>query len=47
MVAVEARKALMEASQLLNANLWWLAVQIALRFTFGLSLWLSYAYLSQ
>jgi hypothetical protein len=43
MVAVEVRKALLEASQMLNANLWWLAAQIGLRFSFGLSLWLSYA----
>lgn len=43
MVAVEVRKALMDASQMLNANLWWLAVQIGLRFGFGLLLWLSYA----
>ncbi len=43
MVAVEVRKALMDASQMLNANLWWLAVQIGLRFAFGLMLWLCYA----
>lgn len=42
-VAVEVRKALHEASQMLNANLWWLAAQIGLRFAFGLSLWLAYA----
>jgi hypothetical protein len=44
MVAVEVRKALTEASQMLNANLWWLAAQIGLRFAFGLSLWLVYAW---
>ena len=43
MVAVEVRKALLEASRMLNANLWWMATQIGLRFAFGLSLWLSYA----
>lgn len=42
-VAGEVRKALLEASQLLNANLWWLALQIGVRFGFGLSLWLTYA----
>jgi hypothetical protein len=43
MVAVEVRKALLEASHMLNANLWWMAAQIGLRFGFGLALWLSYA----
>jgi hypothetical protein len=43
MVAVEVRKALREASRLLNANLWWLAAQIGVRFAFGLSLWLTWA----
>jgi hypothetical protein len=44
MVAIEVRKALLEASQLLNATLWWVAVQVALRVGFGLSLWLTYAW---
>lgn len=43
MVAVEVRKALLEASQLINSTLWWVSVQISLRVAFGLSLWLSYA----
>jgi len=43
MVAVEVRKALLDASHMLNANLWWLAVQIGLRFVVGLALWLTYA----
>jgi hypothetical protein len=43
MVTVEVRKALLDASQMLNANLWWLAAQIGVRFTFGLALWMCWA----
>lgn len=43
LVAVEVRKALVEASQLLNATLWWVSGQVGLRIAFGLSLWLTYA----
>jgi ABC-type sulfate transport system permease component len=43
MVAEEVRKALVEASRLLNATLWWVNVQVTLRIAFGLSLWLTYA----
>jgi hypothetical protein len=43
MVAVEVRKSLLEASQLLNVTLWWVSVQVGLRILFGLSLWLTYA----
>jgi hypothetical protein len=43
MVAVEVRKALVEASRLINATLWWVSVQVSLRVAFGLSLWLTYA----
>ncbi len=43
MVAVEVQKALVAASQLLNTTLWWVSVQIGLRVTFGLALWLTWA----
>jgi hypothetical protein len=43
MVAVEVRKALVEASRLLNTTLWWMTVQIGLRIAFGLALWLTWA----
>lgn len=43
MVSVEVQKALVEASQLINTNLWWIAVQCGLRIAFGLALWLTYA----
>jgi hypothetical protein len=44
LVAIEVRKALTEASQLLNSTLWWVSGQVGLRIAFGLSLWLSYAF---
>jgi hypothetical protein len=44
MVAEEVRKALVSAGDLLNASLWWWNLQIALRFCFGLSLWLTWAF---
>jgi hypothetical protein len=44
MVAVEVRKALVEASRLLNTTLWWVSGQVGLRIAFGLSLWLAYAF---
>lgn len=43
MVDVEVRKALLDASQLLNSTLWWISVQVGLRVAFGLSIWLTYA----
>ena len=43
MVAVEVRKALIDASRLLNTTLWWVIWQTALRIAFGLSLWLTWA----
>jgi hypothetical protein len=43
MVAVEVRKALLQASCLINNTLWWVAVQVGLRMAFGLTLWLTYA----
>jgi hypothetical protein len=44
MVAVEVRKALEDTSRLLNASLWWWSLQVGLRIAFGLSLWLTYAW---
>jgi hypothetical protein len=44
MVSVEVRKALLEASRLLNTTLWWVTTQVSFRIAFGLSLWLSYAF---
>jgi hypothetical protein len=43
MVALEVRKALIEASRMLNTTLWWVSVQVALRVAFGLALWLTWA----
>jgi hypothetical protein len=44
MVAVEVRKALLDASRLLNTTLWWVSGQVGLRIAFGLSVWLTYAF---
>jgi hypothetical protein len=44
MVGVEVRKALVEASQLLQVNLWWMTVQVGLRVAFGLALWGTWVY---
>lgn len=43
MVAVEVRKALVEASKLINSTFWWVSVQTGLRVLFGLNLWLIFA----
>lgn len=43
MVRVEVHKALVEASRLVNVNLWWIAAQTGLRVVYGLSLWLTWA----
>jgi hypothetical protein len=43
MVAEEVRKSLIDASNLLNTTLWWVNMQMGLRFGFGLSLWLTWA----
>jgi hypothetical protein len=43
MVAEEVRKALIAASEIINASLWWTSRQVGLRFAFGLSLWLTWA----
>jgi hypothetical protein len=47
MVAVEVRKALIEASHLINSTLWWVSLQTGLRVGFGLALWVSYAWSRQ
>ncbi len=44
MVAEEVKKALIGASSLLNTTLWWVAVQMGLRLSFGLTLWLTWAF---
>lgn len=43
MVTTEVRKALLQASQLINSSLWWVSTQIGLRVLFGLALWLAWA----
>src|SRR5262249_11865309 len=43
MLAVEVRKALLEASTLINSTFWWVSLQTGLRVAFGLVLWLTYA----
>src|SRR5262249_54576750 len=43
MVALEVRKALIEASKLINYTFWWVSLQTGLRVAFGLALWLTYA----
>jgi hypothetical protein len=43
MVNEEVRKALVAASGLINASLWWTITQTCLRLAFGLSLWTAYA----
>jgi hypothetical protein len=45
MVAAEVQKALVEASKMINSSMWWVTAQVALRFAFGLTLWLTYAFL--
>jgi hypothetical protein len=47
MVAVEVRKALVEASRLINSTLWWGSAQVSLRVVYGLTLWLTYAWTRQ
>jgi hypothetical protein len=44
MVHEEVRKALVNASRLLNSSLWWMSIQALLRIAFGLALWVSYAF---
>ena len=44
MVAEEVEKALLAVSDMLNYTLWWVSVQIGLRFAFGVSLWITWAF---
>jgi hypothetical protein len=44
MVAAEVEKALVEVGDMLNFNLWWVAIQMSLRFAFALALWLTWAF---
>ncbi len=44
MVASEVRKALEELNRLLHNTLWWLNLQVGIRLSFGLSIWLSWAF---
>lgn len=43
MVAEEVEKALVAIGDMLNFTLWWVAVQMGLRFAFALSLWVTWA----
>jgi hypothetical protein len=43
LVSQEVQKALIEASRQLNTTMWWIVVQMSLRISFGLSLWLTWA----
>jgi hypothetical protein len=44
-VAEEVEKALVQVGDMLNFTLWWVSLQIGLRFIFALSLWLTWAFL--
>lgn len=44
MVDDHVKKALVDAGNLLNTSLWWTNLQVGLRFAFGLSLWLTWAF---
>lgn len=44
-VHTEIEKALTELNGMLTSTLWWICMQVGLRLTFGLSLWVSWAYL--
>jgi hypothetical protein len=43
MVAAEVQTSLVSASKMLQVNLWWVVLQVALRIGYGVSLWLTYA----
>jgi hypothetical protein len=43
MVAEEVEKALIAVSDMMNFNLWWVSLQMGLRFAFALALWLTWA----
>ena len=42
MVGIEVRKALHQVSDMLHTTLWWVSMQVTLRVSFGLSLWLAW-----
>jgi hypothetical protein len=44
MVETEVETALVGVSEMLNSRLWWWAVQVAFRVSFGLSVWLTWAF---
>jgi hypothetical protein len=46
MVGIEVRKALLEASKLLQVSLWWMTAQVGLRVAFGLALWGTWFFLA-
>jgi hypothetical protein len=46
-VSEEVQKTLVAISNLINRNLYWMSLQVALRVVFGLTLWLSWALLAQ
>lgn len=46
MVNDEIEKALTGLSKQLNVSLWWMVIQIGLRIAFGLSLWLTWAFMA-
>jgi hypothetical protein len=43
MVSAEVQKALVEASRLIEVNLWWIVTQTAFRIGYGVALWLTFA----
>ena len=43
MVAEEVEKALIAVSDMLNFTLWWVSLQIGLRFFFALAVWVTWA----
>jgi hypothetical protein len=45
LVHAEVQKALVAASDMVNYNLWWVSIQTGLRVTYGLALWLTWAFL--
>jgi hypothetical protein len=45
MVNEQVSKVLVAASGMVNYNLWWISVQTALRFGFGVALWLTWAFM--
>ena len=46
-VSEEVQKALTAISNLINRSLYWMSLQVGLRVIFGLTLWLTWAWLTQ